>query len=505
VHRRWQTASREDLLAELERLERENARQRAEVERAERERERAEHERARAERQRDRFRRDSEWLRKKINDLEHKLDAVERARFRQAAPFSRGAVSAAPRRPGRKAGAAYGRHACRPVPPRIDEHLDAPLPTTCPACAGHALRETHVALQYQEDLPVVRPIVRAFHVHIGRCATCGHRVQGRHPLQTSDALGAAAAQVGPHALALAAVLNKQLGLSLGKVTTLLRERLGLSLTCGGLVHALRRTAQRAIPSYDALLAQVRGSPVVAPDETGWKVAGQLHWLWAFATPDTAVYAIQRGRGFEEAATVLGADFAGVLVRDGWSPYRQFTAAVHQSCLAHLLRRCRTLERDFDDHRFAPSVAALLQHGLGVRDRWHAGTISDHGVAVARGQLQHRMRALLDTPRLRPPAARFARHLGHEFDGLFSFLLAREIDATNWRAEQAIRPAVVNRKVWGGNRTATGAATQQVLTSVLRTSHLRRLDTTAILVEMLRSPQPLVPSALAERPVGPSGR
>ncbi len=439
MHRRWQTASRDDLLVELERQEREIARQRAELERAERERERAERERERAERERDRFRRDSEWLRKKIKDLEQKLDAVERARFRQAAPFSRGAVSAAPRRPGRKAGAGYGRRAHRPIPSHVDEHFEAPLPAACPACAG-ALRETHVALQYQEDLPVVRPIIRAFHVHVGRCATCGHRVQGRHPLQTSDALGAAAAQVGPHALALAAILNKQLGLSLGKVTTLLRERFGLSLTCGGLVHALRRTARRATPSYQALLDQVRGSPVVAPDdETGWKVAGRLHWLWAFATPDTTVYAIQSGRGFEEAAAVLGADFSGALVRDGWAPYRQFTAAVHQSCLAHLLRRCRTLERDFDDHRFAPSVAALLQQGLGVRDRWHAGTITDHGVAVARGVLQNRMLALLDTPRLPPPAERFARHLDLEFSGLFSFLLGRE-----------------------------------VLTSVLRTSHLRRI-------------------------------
>ncbi len=504
MHRRWQTASRDDLLVELERQEREIARQRAELERAERERERAERERERAERERDRFRRDSEWLRKKIKDLEQKLDAVERARFRQAAPFSRGAVSAAPRRPGRKAGAGYGRRAHRPIPSHVDEHFEAPLPAACPACAG-ALRETHVALQYQEDLPVVRPIIRAFHVHVGRCATCGHRVQGRHPLQTSDALGAAAAQVGPHALALAAILNKQLGLSLGKVTTLLRERFGLSLTCGGLVHALRRTARRATPSYQALLDQVRGSPVVAPDETGWKVAGRLHWLWAFATPDTTVYAIQSGRGFEEAAAVLGADFSGALVRDGWAPYRQFTAAVHQSCLAHLLRRCRTLERDFDDHRFAPSVAALLQQGLGVRDRWHAGTITDHRVAVARGVLQNRMLALLDTPRLPPPAERFARHLDLEFSGLFSFLLGREIDATNWRAEQAIRPAVVNRKVWGGNRTAAGAVTQQVLTSVLRTSHLRRIDASGLLVEMLRSPKPFVPRALAQRPAGPSTR
>jgi hypothetical protein len=53
------------------------------------------------------------------------------------------------------------------------------------------------------------------------------------------------------------------------------------------------------------------------------VGGRLWWLWVFATAQTVVYAIQHGRGFDEAAAVLGADFDGVLVRDGWAPYRQF--------------------------------------------------------------------------------------------------------------------------------------------------------------------------------------
>ena len=43
-----------------------------------------------------------------------------------------------------------------------------------------------------------------------------------------------------------------------------------------------------------------------------------------------------------------------------------------------------------------------------------------------------------------------------------------IEPTNWKAEQAIRPAVVNRKVWGGNRTVAGARAQSVLMSVIET-------------------------------------
>ena len=80
--------------------------------------------------------------------------------------------------------------------------------------------------------------------------------------------------------------------------------------------------------------------------------------------------------------------------------------------------------------------------------------------------------------------------------LLSFLFEPTVDATNWRAEHALRPAVVNRKVCGGNRSARGADTQHVLTSLLRTAQQRHVDAADVLVELLRSPQPTVSRALA---------
>jgi transposase len=128
-----------------------------------------------------------------------------------------------------------------------------------------------------------------------------------------------------------------------------------------------------------------------------------------------------------------------------------------------------------------------------RDRYAAGAVSAHGFASARGRLLAQTLDLLTTVRSRLPAVqRFAAHLTVEASALFTFLGDPAIDATNWRAEHAIRPAVAMRKVCGGNRSARGAHTQQLLASVLRTTHQRGLDPTSILVTLLRAPNPLVP-------------
>ncbi len=62
-------------------------------------------------------------------------------------------------------------------------------------CGGEIEFE-RIALQYQEELPEPRPIVREVKVYIGCCGRCGKRHQGRHPYQTSDALGAAGLMLG---------------------------------------------------------------------------------------------------------------------------------------------------------------------------------------------------------------------------------------------------------------------------------------------------------------------
>src|SRR5271157_6074308 len=251
----------------------------------------------------------NERLERRVEELMRALEEAQRAGKRQAAPFSRRAPKAHPAKPGRKAGSRYGCRSRRPIPSVIDQTLEAELPDHCPHCGGE-LEEAKIDKQYQTEIPQPKVERIEFHIHVGQCKRCGERVQGRHPRQSSDAVGSAASQLGPRAVALATELNKGLGLSYGKTAALLNTMFGLPVSRGGLAQAFQRVARKAEPTYLELVRQIRESPSVTPDETGWKVGGKLWWMWAFSSDKLTVYSIQPGRGFEQAKAILGPDFDG---------------------------------------------------------------------------------------------------------------------------------------------------------------------------------------------------
>ena len=93
----------------------------------------------------------------------------------------------------------------------------------------------------------------------------------------------------------------------------------------------------------------------------------------------------------------------------------------------------------------------------------------------------------------PSNRRLAKHLLKHPLQWFWFLIDPTIQATNHWAEQAMRPAVVNRIVWGGNRTWTGAQAQSLIMSVIRTCSQRALQPFAFLQTLLCQPHPqLIP-------------
>jgi transposase len=448
-------------------------------------------------RERDQARKEAERLQKELERLQEEnrrlckeLQAAQRAAKRQAAPFSRGQPKIDPRPPGRKAGAAYGRHYRRPTPDHVDEEVQVAAPAQCPDCGG-ALRVERVESQYQEEI-LRRTWIRRFQIPICLCDQCHKRVQGRHPLQTSDALGAAAVQVGPEAVTLGVLMNKSLGLPHADAAAILKQGFGLSMSRSGICRAIQRTARKAEATWHALREAARHSALAHMDETGWKVEAQLRWLWAVVTDQITFCEILPGRGFAQAASILGAEYAGWLIHDGWRVYYKFLKAAHQSCAGHLIRRCRDLAAVATPAAaaFPLAVKQLLEEGLALRDRYLEQKISLHGLWTATGRLEAKLDRLLTRNYRHPANRRLAKHLRHERPYLFTFLYCPGlVDATNNLAERVMRLMVVMRKNWGGNRTENGARAQAVLTSILCTARQQDKDAFELLTDLLRCPQP----------------
>jgi hypothetical protein len=196
-----------------------------------------------------------------------------------------------------------------------------------------------------------------------------------------------------------------------------------------------------------------------------------------------------GRGFEQAAALLGADYEGWLTHDGWAVYYKFLRAGHQSCISHLIRRCRDMLEVCSPAaaHFPLAVKTILEKGLTLRDRYNRVELSTHGLWTTTGRLEAELDRLLSRSYRDPANQRLANHLLRERPYLFTFLYCPGLDATNNAAERALRPLVVARKNWGGNRTEKGARAQAVLSSILATAQQQGKNPLEVLIELLVRP------------------
>lgn len=379
------------------------------------------------------------------------------------------------KKPGRKEG---HEAALRGMPARIDQHQDVPLPkdgSHRPICPHCKCRLTRLAKRKRivEDLIPSSVQTTCYHTQSGYCPHCRKSIESRAP-QQPPAANVPHGQLGINALATAAILRIRHRLPFRQIAQLLLDMPGLSISPGGLVKQIKRLARWLDSRYQDLIRQMRASPHVHVDETGWRIDGKNFWLWAFTDPTFTLFHVDESRGGKVPLKMLGKAFGGTVIADFYSAYDRLNAD-KQRCLTHLLREVKeTGEKDesFVDCPLSRKLSRWCKEALKLKKRWNE--LGDAQYEMKASRLEDRLDQLTAATWDHPDARRLCKRLMRHRKELTRFLWDEKLDGTNNAAERALRPAVIMRKITGGNRSQQGAVAWAKLASLLRTADQRKL-------------------------------
>lgn len=403
-------------------------------------------------------------------------EQLKRSAKRQATPFSKGTRAKQPKRPGRKPGEGTFSFRQAPHPEEITESpVDVPVNLeSCPACGGK-LAEERVDFAYITELPPMpRPRVTQYRVWVCRCTGCGRQVRGEHSDLSPDQYGATAHRVGPRAMAAAHALHYQVGIPVRKVPLVLDLLAGMELTQGAITQdALRRARGTVSTAYQELRDSVRDSPAVYTDDTGWKVGGENAHLMAFDTEEATIYQVRPRHRHQEVQEIVPRNYQGVMVTDRGRSYEahSFRKVQQQKCLAHLQKTLSTLleKKKGRAREFGENLKMLFRMALELWEDYHAGEKADFVTKAA--ELRFVTSYLLRERSLRDPDNRHLLKVlrrYHQRGELLRFLEDPSIEPTNNRAERALRPAVIARKVSQCSKNEAGANAFSAFKSVVQT-------------------------------------
>ena len=440
------------------------------------------------ERENERLREEIEGLKEKIRNLEEAL----RAGKRQAAPYSKGARKANPKRPGRKAGQGVFRNRPAPAEADVSQIVKAAAPSGCPSCGG-ALAVESEEWATTTDLPI-QPQVRitGYRVPVCRCRQCGKRVRGTAPGLAADQFGATAHRVGPGVKAAAHALHYGAGLPVRKVPMVLKELTGITITQGAVTQdALRRGEGEVGARYRHLRDEVRTTPVVNTDDTGWSVGGSTAHLMVFVSAQSTVYQIRAHHRNEEVRELIPSGYTGVMGTDRGKSYdaEEFDAVQQQKCLGHLQRNITAVveTKKGRAREFGLTLKDILRQSVLLHDSRSRLTPADYQLQVQQidGTLTYHLRNRIlkddDNQRLLNGIGR------HQDRGnLLRFLRVEGLEPTNNRAERALRPAVIARKVSHCSKNQRGAETFAAFVSVIQTATQAGVNSTVAYLRNLFS-------------------
>jgi len=375
----------------------------------------------------------------------------------------------------KKRGAPSGhRGATRKKPEGQPDRTVFVYPEQCPQCRSHNISPCHDTEEHtQEDIVIVRPVMTRFVKQRGYCRDCG---ESFFPLGKGER---PKGYIGPVAVAVAGYLRYMIKIPFDGVRKILSGLWGLDITPAALVGFDKKLAAAGRPCYEQIADMVRFSTGINVDETSWPCGSGMEWLWTFTNPDCTFFKIAPSRAGNVPTSVLGEHYGGVLGSDCFSAYNTLEALAKQKCLTHYERAAKNLEKFYPQDQpanlFAVCLKDIFKRARQAKRDWLAGIIGDEKANQMGEDFEEELDQMVELPLANLDAENLRKRLVTHRDANFTFLRFKEIDPDNNRAERALRPSVVMRKITYGNNSKTGARNHEILMSLVETAKLHDAD------------------------------
>lgn len=375
----------------------------------------------------------------------------------------------------KKRGAPVGhRGATRKKPDQKPDRTVFVRPEQCPQCNSRNVSPCQDVEEHtQEDIVIVRPVTTRFLKQRGYCRDCGAEFfpkgKGERPK----------GYIGPVAVAVAGYLRYVVKMPFEAVRKILGGLWGLPITPAALVGFEKKLAAAGSPLYEQIAEMVRYSTGINVDETSWPRGALMEWLWTFANPDCVLFKIDPSRAGAVVKSVLGDSYAGVLGSDCFSAYNPIVAQAKQKCLTHYERAAKELGKFYPEDQaallFAISLKDIFKRARQTKRDWLEGKIADEQARQQAQDFEEELDQLVESPLQTHDAEKLRKRLITHRNENFTFLRYKHVEPDNNRAERALRPSVVMRKITYGNNSETGARNHETLMSLVETAKLHDAD------------------------------
>src|ERR1700722_6986268 len=382
-------------------------------------------------------------------------------------------------------------------------HFDAVVRHEACACGycGSSLdarSATGIERRQVFDIPECPLVVTEHQATIYRCTHCRRVTKAAFPEGVVSPT-----EYGERIRGAAIYLNVQQLIPEDRVAQALSDLFAAATICPASVVAwVDKKARELRPVHQTIGKRVAEAAVRHLDETGYRIAGKLHWLHTTSNLLFTFY-----RAGEKRGDVPRDLHGGVVVHDHFLPYRGMNTVDHAFCNAHVLRELQALA-EIDKEPWAEPMRDLLLDANAAVDKAReagetalpsetvAAFVERYWEAVRLGLSFHRQ-----LPKLEQKASARGRPRQREGQNLLErlktfktetlrFLTDFDVRFTNNLAEQDLRMMKVKMKISGGFRTLEGARIFALLRSVVSTARKQRCN---ILQVLTATPEQLMQS------------